>query len=165
LQVLKAYRKHLQNASTLYNGCMTTIEARSECVICNVLELFGDKWTFLVVRDLFFLNKHEFKEFLNSPEHIATNVLTDRLKKLLAAGVINEMPHPENRSRKLYYLTEKGKDLFPILAEMAKWGSKHLSDLPAMKPLYERMTNQPGTIKKEIFQRIDLWEKQFLQTD
>lgn len=140
------------------------IEARSECVICNVLELFGDKWTFLVIRDLFTFNKHEFKEFLNSPEHIATNVLTDRLKKLLATGIVREIPHPENRSRKLYYLTEKGKDLFPILAEMAKWGAKHFSDLLTMKPIYERMSDQPGALKKEIFQRIDLWEKQYLLT-
>lgn len=141
---------------------MKTIDARSECVICNVLEIFGDRWTFLVIRDLFLFDKHEFKEFLLSPEGIATNVLTDRLKRLLSAEIIAEIPHPENRSRKLYYLTEKGKDLFPILAEMARWGSKHLEKLPAMQALYERMRNEPGTIRKEIFSRISKWEKEYL---
>jgi DNA-binding HxlR family transcriptional regulator len=141
---------------------MTAVEARSECVISNVLELFGDKWTFLVIRDMFLFNKHEFKEFLNSPERIATNVLTDRLKRLLAAEVIGELPHPDHGSRKLYYLTEKGKDLFPILAEMAKWGSKHMSHLPAMQSLYARMREQPGAMRKEMFQRISAWEKQYL---
>lgn len=143
---------------------MNTIEARSECVICNVLEVFGDKWTFLVIRDLFLFNKHEFKEFLSSPEAIATNVLTDRLKRLLAYEVIAEIRHPENRSRKLYYLTEKGKDLFPILAEMARWGAKYFPDLPAMQPLYERLRNEPGAIRKEIFARIAEWEIEFAVT-
>ncbi len=144
---------------------MTIIEARSECVICNVLELFGDKWTFLVIRDMFFFNKHEFKEFLGSPEGIATNVLSDRLKRLLTAEIIGEIPHPEHGSRKLYYLTDKGKDLFPILAEMAKWGSIHMSHLPAMQPLYTRLRDQPGALKREIFHRINTWEKQYLSSE
>src|SRR6185369_164201 len=109
-----------------------------ECVISNSLDIFGDKWTLLVVRDLFFFNKHEYREFLSSPEAIATNILADRLKRLLTAGIIAEQVHPENRSRKLYYLTAKGKGLLPILVEMAKWGAKYFRDLPAMQPLYKR---------------------------
>lgn len=142
---------------------MNTNQARSECVICNVLEIFGDKWTFLVIRDLFLFNKHEFKEFLASPEGIATNVLTDRLKRLLGAGVIAELPHPQNRSRKIYYLTAKGKDLFPILAEMAKWGAKHLPDLPAMQEMYFRMKTEPAKLQAEIFARIAAWEAEHLE--
>ena len=143
---------------------MEAMTARSECVICNVLEIFGDKWTFLVIRDLFFFSKHEFKEFLASPESIATNVLTDRLKRLVLAEVIAELPHPQNRSRKLYYLTEKGKDLFPILAEMAKWGSKHLPDLPAMQGLYLRIRTEPHKVREEVFARISQWEAEYLDT-
>lgn len=141
---------------------MEAATARSECVICNVLDIFGDKWTFLVIRDLFFFNKHEFKEFLASPECIATNVLSDRLKRLASAGVIAEIPHPQNRSRKLYYLTDKGKDLFPILAEMAKWGAKHLPDLPAMQGLYLRLRTEPHKIRDEILAQISQWEREFL---
>lgn len=141
---------------------MNNSEPRSDCVICNVLEVFGDKWTLLIIRDLFLLDKHEFKEFLASPEGIATNMLTDRLKRLLSNEVIAEIPHPENRSRKLYYLTAKGKELFPILVEMARWGAKYFSDLPAMQPLYERMRNEPGALTREIFERIETWERTYL---
>lgn len=137
---------------------MSSSKPRSECVICNVLELFGDKWTLLIIRDLFFFNKHEFKEFLASPEAIATNVLTDRLKRLLAAGVIAELRCPENRSRKFYFLTEKGKDLFPVLAEMAKWGAKYLPDLPAMQDLYRRLRTEPDLLRLELFALINEWE-------
>lgn len=141
---------------------MNNSEPRSDCVICNVLEVFGDKWTLLVIRDIFFFDKHEFKEFLASPEGIATNILTDRLKRLLSYEVIAETPHPENRSRKLYYLTPKGKELFPILAEMARWGAKYFPELPAMQNMYERMRNEPGALKREIFERIESWEHTFL---
>lgn len=92
-------------------------------------------------------------------------MLSDRLKRLLAYAVIAEIPHPENRSRKLYYLTEKGKELFPILVEMARWGAKHFPELPAMQSLYERMRNEPKALRNEIFQRIETWEQTFLKSD
>lgn len=144
---------------------MNAPQPRSECVFSNVLEVFGDKWTFLIIRDIFFFNKHEFKEFLASPEAIATNVLTDRLKRLLSYRVINELPHPENKSRKLYYLTGKGKELFPILVEMARWGAKYYPDLPAMQNLYDRMHNQPAALRREIFETIESWETRYLKND
>lgn len=142
---------------------MEKIQTRSECVISNVLEILGDKWTLLVIRDLFFFNKHEFKEFLASPESIATNVLTDRLKRLMHYEIIAEIPHPQTRTRKLYYLTEKGKDLLPILGSMAEWGSKHLPDLEAMQPLYERLRSEPKKFRQEIHARINEWEKEHLR--
>lgn len=138
-------------------------QTRSECVIANVLEVFGDKWTLLVIRDLFLADKHEFKEFLNSRENIATNILTDRLKRLLSSEIIAEIPHPENRSRKLYYLTAKGRELFPILSAMAGWGAKYFSDLPAMQPLYNRMRTEPQKLRAEIFERLDAWEATYLK--
>lgn len=138
--------------------------ARSQCVISNVLEILGDKWTLLIIRDLFFFDKHEFKEYLASPESIATNVLTDRLKKLMHNQIIAEIPHPATRTRKLYYLTQKGKDLLPVLGSMAHWGSKHLPDLEAMQPLYERLRTEPQKFQSEIKSRIGKWEKEYLQS-
>lgn len=96
--------------------------SRSPCVIGNVLDVFGDRWTLLLIRDLLFSGKHEYKEFLASPEKIATNILADRLKRLAACGIIDEVSHPSNKSRKLYYLTTRGKDLLPMLVEMIRWG-------------------------------------------
>ncbi len=133
---------------------------RSECVFSNVLELFGDKWTLLVIRDLFFFNKHEFKEFLSSPESIATNILTDRLKRLLANGVIAEQVHPENKSRKLYFLTEKGKALLPILLSMAKWGAAYMPELAAMENLYRRLQEDEDKLLSDVTASITEWERQ-----
>ncbi len=149
--------------SKLKNPNYSNTQARSQCVISNVLEILGDKWTLLVIRDLFFFDKHEFKEFLASPESIATNVLTDRLKKLKQNHIIAEIPHPETRTRKLYYLTQKGKDLLPVLGSMAQWGSKHLPDLEAMQPLYERLRVEPKAVQSEIKARIEKWEAEHLQ--
>lgn len=137
-------------------------EMRSHCVFANALEIFGDKWTLLVVRDLFFFGKHEYKEFLTSPEGIATNILSDRLKKLVAHGIAAEMPHPDNRSRKLYYLTQKGKDLLPVLLSIARWGSDYLPELAIMRPLYERVKADPRGLEKEVLKKLAAWEEKNL---
>jgi len=136
---------------------------RSECVFSNFLDIVGDKWTLLVIRDLMFFGKHEFKDFLGSQEAIATNILSDRLKKLLAAGVISEQKHPDNASRKLYYLTDKGKALLPVLMEIAKWGSQYLPDLPAMQELYKKITKNPEAVKRYVGTSIGTWERENLQ--
>ncbi len=135
---------------------------RSPCVIGNCLDIIGDRWTLLVVRDLLFFGKHEYKEFLASPESIATNILADRLKRLSEAGIIKEQLHPENRSRKLYYLTNQGKALLSILIEMIKWGEKFLPEVEMMKPLFKRIKTNPDLFKKEILNKLDQWEVSYL---
>lgn len=138
---------------------------RSPCVVSNVLEIIGDRWTLLLVRDLLFFNKHEYKEFLASPENIATNILADRLKKLLNEGLVGEIIHPENKSRKLYYLTSKGKDLMPILLEMVKWGAAYLPETKEMKLIFERVKNDPELLKTQILDSLEQWEKQMLKAN
>jgi len=132
---------------------------RSECVLSNVLDIFGDKWTLLIIRDLFFFNKHEYKDFLNSPEAIATNILSERLKRLQDSEIIDELPHPDNKSRKLYYLTAKGKALLPVLLEMARWGTKYFPDLPAMQGFYRRINQDENKLKKLVLDSIKRWER------
>lgn len=136
---------------------------RSPCVISNVLDIFGDRWTLLVIRDLFFFGKHEYKEFLNSPESIATNILSQRLKRLKSAGIIDEISHPSNKTRKLYYLTQSGKDLLPILLEMVRWGGVHLPPTEMMKPLYKRVSEAPESLMTEILHQLTDWEKRNLR--
>lgn len=158
----------LQNASTCYNEGMTDVSStapRSPCVISNILDILGDKWTFLVIRDLLFFGKHEYKEFLASPESIATNILADRLKKLKNAQIIDEMTHPLNRSRKLYYLTDKGRDLLPILIEMIGWGEKHLPKSEMMKPLFKRVRKDPKAFRREVLSALDEWERENLMIE
>lgn len=96
---------------------------RSSCPITNVLDLLGDKWTLLVIRDLV-LGKRRYQEFLDSPEEMASNILADRLNKLLGGGLIIRHAYQRNPIRFEYHLTEKGKGLEPILEAILVWGKK-----------------------------------------
>jgi DNA-binding HxlR family transcriptional regulator len=98
---------------------------RSCCPVANVLDIFGDKWTLLVVRDLI-LGKSRFGEFSESPEAIPTNILADRLKRLEQGGVVTKTPYCRKPLRYQYELTEKGRDLIPVLESMAAWADKHI---------------------------------------
>lgn len=100
-------------------------ECRSSCPIAHALDLVGDRWTLLVLRDLLFGAKRRFTELLSSPEGIATNVLADRLRRLEEAGVIARATDPDDGRRALYRPTEKGLDLAPTLIEMVLWGLDH----------------------------------------
>ena len=94
---------------------------RSPCPVAFSLDIFGDRWTLLVIRDLFF-GRTRFKEFAASPEGIPTNILTERLERLLARGVIEQIPAEDGTKRLAYRLTKKGKALGPILKAMRDWG-------------------------------------------
>lgn len=101
---------------------------RSDCPVSYALDFFGDKWTFLVIRDLV-EGKRFYKDFLGSKEGIATNILSDRLKKLEQNGLITSRIYEKLRTQKEYLLTEKGKDLIPVLVEMMVWSSRYQSGL------------------------------------
>jgi len=103
-------------------GCLD----RSECPITNTLDLIGDKWTLLVIRDMLFLKKKSFNEFLKSPEGIATNILTQRLKRLEEHGIIEKRPYRKAPVRYEYILTRRGQDLRPVLMEMICWGNTYI---------------------------------------
>ena len=94
---------------------------RSACPVAFSLDIFGDRWTLLVIRDLFY-GRTRFKEFAGSPEGIPTNILTDRLERLLARGVIEQIPAEDGTKRLAYCLTKKGKALGPVLKAMRDWG-------------------------------------------
>ena len=95
--------------------------ARSFCPITNALDLLGDKWTLLIIRDLV-LGKKQYQEFLSSPERIATNILADRLKRLQEAGIIVRKAYQRNPIRYEYVLTNKGDGLKSVLNVFASWG-------------------------------------------
>ena len=85
------------------------------------LDIFGDRWTLLIIRDLFF-GRTRFKDFVASPEGIPTNILTDRLERLLARGIVEQIPAEDGTKRMAYRLTKKGKALGPVLKAMRDWG-------------------------------------------
>jgi DNA-binding HxlR family transcriptional regulator len=102
---------------------------RSICPVACALDLFGDKWTLLIIRDMA-CGKTLFKEFAASPERIATNILADRLERL-AAGGLAEPCVPSDGGRGGYRLTAKGRSLLPVLATIADWGLRHISGTEA----------------------------------
>ncbi len=99
---------------------------RSECAISCVLDLLGDKWSLLVIRDMLFLEKKRYGEFQDSPENIPSNILSDRLKRLEAAGLITKRLYQEHPPRNEYIITDAGLELKEILQTMIAWGEKHL---------------------------------------
>jgi len=101
------------------------VDGRSPCPVACTLDILGDKWTLLVVRDLL-LGKTTYTGFQKSPEGIPTNLLADRLKRLLAAGIIEKSRYQEHPVRYAYHLTQKGHDLQPVLSAMIDWGNKHI---------------------------------------
>lgn len=106
---------------------------RSPCPLACVLDLCGDRWTLLVIRDLMF-GRSRFKDFTASPEGIPTNILTDRLNRLLRHGIAEQFPAEEGSLRMGYRLTAKGKALRPVLEAMRDWGLKWEPGTKAMMP-------------------------------
>lgn len=98
---------------------------RTHCPISYALDVFGDKWTLLIVRDLMFKGKRHYREFSESEEGIATNILADRLAKLEVEGLITRGLDPENARQRVYELTERGLELAPLLVEMILWSAAH----------------------------------------
>ena len=96
-------------------------QRRSLCPVACALDLLGDRWTLLVIRDLF-AGKKRFGEFVASPEHIPTNILAERLKRLEAAGLIATAAYSEHPPRYEYHLTESGRTLGPVVDALAVWG-------------------------------------------
>ena len=94
---------------------------RSPCPVACGLDIFGDRWTLLVIRDLV-LGKSRFKDFLTAPEGIPTNILTDRLKRLIEHGVLEQVSDSEGSRHLAYQLTDKGMALLPILKAVKDWG-------------------------------------------
>ncbi len=98
---------------------------RSGCPLNASLEMVGDRWSLLIVRDMMLRGASTFAEFLDSYEHIATNILTNRLRSLSQAGIVDATPHPIDGRKKIYRLTKKGVDLAPVLTEMVLWAAAH----------------------------------------
>jgi len=119
---------------------------RSTCPLANALDILGDRWTLLVLRDLVFYGKREFNEFLNGGEGIATNVLAERLERLCCSGLVTRHDHPTNGKKYVYRATRKGIDLIPTMVELVLWSERHL---PEVKVPRERL--EPLIKDKEGF--------------
>ncbi|MCG8038440.1 MAG: helix-turn-helix transcriptional regulator [Candidatus Thiodiazotropha taylori] len=128
---------------------------RSDCPISNALDFVGDKWSLLILRDLIFFNKHSYLEFLNSPEKMATNILSSRLEKLEKDGLIAKRIDPNDRRKKVYELTPSGKDMLPIILEMIVWSSKYDPNIDTPKKLIKRAKNDRENLITDLLARIE----------
>jgi DNA-binding HxlR family transcriptional regulator len=142
---------------------MTPDCCRSVCPLTNALDIFGDKWTLLIIRDMLMRGRHEFHEFLAGEEKIATNILSNRLKNLLCMGIIEYVRHPDHKSKKLYYLTQKGKDLIPVIMEIVLWSEAYheLPDIVVSK--VKIMRQNPKKYMQKLLKDLNEWEKKNLK--
>lgn len=118
------------------------------------MDLVGDRWTLLIVRDLMFRGFREFGEFLRAGEAISTNILADRLKRLVDVGLVVQSDHPTDGKKYLYRLTEKGIDLAPALVQLTLWGAKYFPDHAAPEALLGMMRTSPDRLIGEVRARV-----------
>jgi DNA-binding HxlR family transcriptional regulator len=121
---------------------------RSGCPISIALELFGDPWSLLIVRDLMFKGLRTFKEFQAAGEGVATNILSDRLKRLEDAGILTQRPDPADARRVLYGLTRKGADLAPMMVELVLWSARYEKTEAPPDIVHEMRTQRPQVIAR-----------------
>lgn len=123
---------------------------RSPCPISFALDLLGDKWSLLVIRDLVFARKRHFADFLASPEGIASNILANRLKNLEASGILSRRADPANARKVIYELTPKGMDLVPVLIDLISWGARYDPNTVAPAAFIKRIDEDRDGMIAEI---------------
>ncbi len=128
---------------------------RSDCPVSYALDFFGDKWTLLIIRDLALEGKNFYKDFLGSKEGIATNILSDRLKRLEEREVIRSEVYAKNKTQKRYFLTQRGRDLLPVLLEMMVWSFTYNNELNLRPEFVEKIKNNRQEVIKNLLARID----------
>jgi DNA-binding HxlR family transcriptional regulator len=109
----------------LKNIFMSKSKKRSDCPVSTSLDVWGDKWSLLIIRDLMFAKECTYGDLLKSPEGIATNILASRLQALEENKVIEKLGHPDSKAKVLYRLTRKGIDLLPVMIEINLWAEKY----------------------------------------
>jgi DNA-binding HxlR family transcriptional regulator len=117
----------LATCKSVDEGFVVTVAFRSQCPVASALDLFGDKWTLVVIRTIF-AGRHRYGELADIPERISTNILADRLARLEELGLISKKEYQANPSRHEYRLTRSGADLLPVLQAFAAWSAKHIPD-------------------------------------
>src|SRR5262245_2206852 len=121
---------------------------RSPCPLNASVEMLGDRWSLLIIRDMMLRGTRTYRDLLACDEGIATNILADRLERLQANGIIIGRPDPSDRRKQIYLLTEKGIDLAPVLAEMVLWAAAH--EKTGNQPLVHRLRREKEKMVAEV---------------
>jgi len=127
-------------------------DIRSHCAVNYGVEIFGDRWSLLIIRDIVFVGKKTYGQFLKSEEGIATNVLASRLAFLEAQGILSKAPSSEDRRKDFYTLTEKGLDLIPIVLNIVLWSAKYDSKsyVRDLEEFVTRLSQSPTQMSEEV---------------
>jgi len=128
-------------------------KTRSDCPISCSLDVFGDKWSLLIIRDVMLRGKLSYSDFLVSEEKIATNILVNRLSVLEAENILTKRVSPTNKSKFIYSLTEKGIDLLPIVIEIMDWGAKYNANCPR-RELGKKIKKDKTGVIKEYYEKL-----------
>lgn len=134
---------------------MIKTKQRSDCPISSSLDIWGDKWTLLIIRDLMYLKECTYGDFLKSPEGIATNILASRLQLLEENKIIEKLDHPDSKAKVLYKLTRKGIDLIPILIEIHLWADKYLQISDERRALTKVIKKDKTKFIKDISKKLN----------
>jgi DNA-binding HxlR family transcriptional regulator len=135
---------------------MKTNKKRSDCPLSCSLDVFGDKWSLLIIRDLMFGNKCTYNDFLKSEEGIATNILASRLKGLEENGVIEKSAHPSSKAKILYRLTPKGIDLLPVIMELYIWSDKYYEMPAELKAIIKEAKKDKDKFVKQVKKELKI---------
>ena len=138
----------------LYLCAVKKIKKRSDCPISSALDIVGDKWSLLIIRDILLKGKNTYNEFLNAEEKIATNVLADRLAMLEEVGILLKEEHPESKAKYFYRLTKQGIDLLPVLVEIILWSEKYLKVSPMAKEFAKAVKKNREVVVKNILSEL-----------
>ena len=130
------------------------INYRSDSPISCSLDIWGDKWSLLIIRNMMFYDLNTYGEFLNAPEKIATNILADRLQKLEEAGLITREEHPESKAKIFYKLTPMGISLLPVMTEISLWGDKYFKISPQAKTLTKLAKKDKPRFIKSLSEKL-----------
>jgi DNA-binding HxlR family transcriptional regulator len=127
---------------------MKELKQRSSCPVSTSLDILGDKWALLIIRDMVFAGKSTYGQFLQSSEKMATNILADRLAVLEAQGILTKAVAADKKSKFTYRLTEKGVDIVPIIIEFVLWGAKHCPTIADPGLLAELQAGKDAAVEK-----------------
>src|SRR3954468_10315862 len=128
----------------------TELKFRSQCPISLALDVIGDRWSLLIVRDLMFAGKRYYRELLRSDEGISSNILAERLARLVDVGVLSRTGDPAHKQKAIYSLTPMGIDLLPVVAQLGIWGRKYLPATPETAAQAEKLEKGGAPLLKKI---------------
>ena len=134
---------------------MSKVKKRSDCPVSCSLDILGDKWSLLIVRDLMFGKECTYGDFLKSAEGIATNILASRLQSLEENKIIEKLDHPDSKAKVLYKLTRKGIDLLPVMVEINLWAEKYFTIPDERKAMLKEVKKDKTGFIKAMSKRLE----------